>query len=86
MSTAYTKHALVDIQPLINAAAWGINHGNSVIPKSKTPARIKANFEGDFKLKPEDLKKLDALDKKIRFNDASAGFGYNYFADLDGKD
>ena len=67
------------------ALAWGIAHGHSVIPKSKTPARIRANLEGDFKLDPEDVKKIDSLDKKTRFNDSSKGFGYNFFSDLDGK-
>jgi len=33
-------------------------------------------LEGDFKLETADLKKIDGLDKKLRFNDASAGFGY----------
>jgi alcohol dehydrogenase (NADP+) len=56
-----------------------------MIPKSKTPARIRANLEGDFKLDPEDVKKIDSLDKKTRFNDASKGFGYNFFSDLDEK-
>ncbi|KAK6592954.1 aldehyde reductase [Botrytis cinerea] len=44
-----------------------------------------SNLEGDFKLDAEDLKKLDGLDKKLRFNDASKGFGYNFYSDLDGK-
>ena len=57
-----------------------------MIPKSKTPQRIKDNLGGDFKLEPEDLKKLDGLDKKLRFNDASKSFGYDYFKDLDGKE
>ncbi|KAJ8061153.1 hypothetical protein OCU04_010228 [Sclerotinia nivalis] len=67
------------------ALAWGIAHGHSVIPKSKTPSRIKSNLEGDFKLEAEDLKKLDGLDKKLRFNDSSASFGYDFYSDLDGK-
>lgn len=67
------------------ALAWGIAHGHSVIPKSKTPSRIKDNLNGDFKLSAEELKKIDAIDKKLRFNDASSGFGYNFFVDLDGK-
>ncbi|KIW67531.1 hypothetical protein, variant [Phialophora macrospora] len=67
------------------ALAWGIAKGHSVIPKSKTPSRIKANFEGDFKLDPEDVKKVDALDKKMRFNDPSESFRWNFYADLDGK-
>jgi len=67
------------------ALAWGIAHGRSVIPKSKTPARIKANLEGDFELDPDDVKKIDALDKKFRLNDPSGGFKYNFFIGLDGK-
>jgi diketogulonate reductase-like aldo/keto reductase len=65
--------------------AWGITHGHSVLPKSKTPSRIKQNLEGDFKLEPDDLKKVDALDKKLRFNDPSKSFAYVFYADLDGK-
>jgi len=68
------------------ALAWGIACGHSVIPKSKTPSRIKSNLEGDFKLDAEDKKKIDALDKKLRFNDSSASFGYNFYSDLDGKE
>jgi alcohol dehydrogenase (NADP+) len=67
------------------ALAWGIAKGHSVIPKSKTPSRIKANLEGDFKLEPEDVKKIDGLDKKMRFNDPSESFKYNFYSDLDGK-
>ncbi|KIW13013.1 hypothetical protein PV08_08200 [Exophiala spinifera] len=67
------------------ALAWGIAKGHSVIPKSKTPARIQANFEADFKLDAEDVKKIDALDKKLRFNDPSQRFGWDFYADLDGK-
>ena len=67
------------------ALAWGIAKGHSVIPKSKTPSRIKANFGGDFVLELEDIEKIDALDKKMRFNDPSKSFGYEYYTDLDGK-
>jgi len=67
------------------ALAWGIAKERSVIPKSKTPSRIKANLEGDFKLEAEDVKKIDALDKKLRFNDPSESFGWEFYADLDGK-
>lgn len=56
------------------ALAWGIAHGRSVIPKSKTPARIKANLEGDFKLEGADLEKIAGVDKKLRFNDPSGSF------------
>lgn len=67
------------------ALAWGIAKGHSVIPKSKTEARIKANLEGDFKLPAEDVAKIDGIDKKLRFNDPSKNFGWNFYKDLDGK-
>ena len=67
------------------ALAWGINKGHSVIPKSKTPQRIRDNLGGDFKLSADEMKKIDGLDKKVRFNDPSGSFRYNFFADLDGK-
>jgi alcohol dehydrogenase (NADP+) len=56
-----------------------------VLPKSKTPSRIKANLDGDFKLEPADLQKIESIDKKLRFNDSSKDFGYDFFVDLDGK-
>ncbi|KAF2131523.1 Aldo/keto reductase [Dothidotthia symphoricarpi CBS 119687] len=67
------------------ALAWGIAQGHSVIPKSKTESRIKANLEGDFKLPEEDVKKMASIDKKLRFNDPSANFGWDFYTDLDGK-
>jgi alcohol dehydrogenase (NADP+) len=67
------------------ALAWGIAHGRSVIPKSKTPSRIQANLEGDFKLEDEDVKKIDGIDKKLRFSDPSASFGWEFHAAMDGK-
>jgi diketogulonate reductase-like aldo/keto reductase len=67
------------------ALAWGVAKGHSVLPKSKTPSRIKANLEGDFKLDPEDIKKITAIDKKLRFSDPTETFGYNFYTDLDGK-
>lgn len=67
------------------ALAWGIAKGRSVIPKSKTPARIAANFESDLKLDADEIAKIDALDKKLRFNDPSESFLWNFYADLDGK-
>ncbi|KAJ9627999.1 hypothetical protein H2203_003219 [Taxawa tesnikishii (nom. ined.)] len=84
------------------ALAWGIAHGRTVIPKSKTESRIKQNLEGDFKLEAEDVEKIDGIDKRsgriapirvvtaltlpqLRFNDPSERFGWNFYADLDGK-
>ncbi|PLB43963.1 aldo/keto reductase family protein [Aspergillus steynii IBT 23096] len=67
------------------ALAWGITQGHSVLPKSKTPSRIKANLEGDFKLSDEDMKKIEGINKKLRFNDSSEDFGRDFFTDLEGK-
>jgi len=67
------------------ALAWGIAHGHSIIPKSKTPKRIQSNFDSDFKLDQQDVLKINGMDRKLRFNDSSDSFGYNFFADLDGK-
>ncbi|KAL1958595.1 hypothetical protein VTO42DRAFT_4192 [Malbranchea cinnamomea] len=67
------------------ALGWGINKGHSVLVKSKTPERIQQNLEADFELKPEDVKAIDGIDRKLRFNDSSKDFGYDFFIDLDGK-
>ncbi|KAL8926467.1 MAG: hypothetical protein Q9172_001770 [Xanthocarpia lactea] len=67
------------------ALAWGIAQGHSVLPKSKTPSRIKDNLEGDFKLDAEDLEKLKSVDKGMRFNDPSVNFGWNFYVGEDGK-
>lgn len=67
------------------ALAWGIAKGHSVIPKSKTESRIKSNLEGDFELSEEHLKRIDGIDKKLRFNDPSKNFGWDFYKDLDGK-
>ena len=67
------------------ALAWGIQSGHSVLPKSKTPSRIKDNLDGDFKLEQADLDEITTIDKKLRLNDPSGNFGWNFYADLDGK-
>lgn len=67
------------------ALAWGIAQGHSVLPKSKTPSRIKDNLEGDFKLDEEDLEKLKGMDRKMRFNDPSGNFGFEFYVGEDGK-
>lgn len=67
------------------SSAWSIAKGHVVIPKSKSPERLAANLAGDFKLEPEEIKKIDGLDKKLRFNDPSKSFGYEFYTDLDGK-
>ncbi|MBE3042803.1 aldo/keto reductase [Candidatus Bathyarchaeota archaeon] len=67
------------------ALAWGIAKGHSVIPKSKTEKRIKDNLAGDFKLEAADVQRIDRIDRKLRFNESSDAFGYDFFKDLDGK-
>ena len=47
-----------------------------MLPKSKTPSRIKANLQGDFRLAPEDVKRIEGIDRKMRFNDSSASYRY----------
>jgi len=66
------------------ALAWGVSLGHSVIPKSKTPTRIKENLEGSFKLSDNEMEQIEKLDKKMRFNDPSEDFGYKFFTGLDG--
>lgn len=67
------------------ALAWGIAHGRSVIPKSKSAERIKQNFDIAFELEPADIENIDAIDKRLRFNDPSKDFGYELYSGLDGK-
>jgi alcohol dehydrogenase (NADP+) len=52
--------------------AWGLAHGRSVIPKASSAKRIEENLGSDFKIDPEDLAKIDGLDKKIRMNNPAA--------------
>ncbi|KAJ5151943.1 aldo/keto reductase family protein [Penicillium capsulatum] len=67
------------------ALAWGITQGHSVLPKSKTPSRIKTNLEVDFKLNHDDMQAIRKLNRKIRFNDSSYDFGREFFQDLEDK-
>jgi len=67
------------------ALAWGISQGHSVIPKSKTPTRILENLRAATTLSPDEISAINALDRKIRFNDPSKDFGYELFENLDGK-
>lgn len=67
------------------ALAWGIANGHSVLPKSKTPERIRSNLAGDFQLGKQDMDQLSRIDKKLRLNDPSGNFGWEFFTDLDGK-
>ena len=64
--------------------AWGITRGTSVAPKSVNPERIKENLGGDFKLEAQDMAEIDKLDKKLRFNDPSNAFRFQFYEGLDG--
>jgi alcohol dehydrogenase (NADP+) len=69
------------------ALAWGVAQGHAVLPKSKTPRRISENLAaGEIKLSAEEVARIGELDRKMRFNDPSAKFGWNFYADLDGKE
>ena len=47
---------------------WHIQAGNIVIPGSKNPAHIKANFDlFDFTLTEDEMKKISGLDKNVRY-------------------
>lgn len=47
---------------------WHIQTGNIVIPGSKNPEHIKANFDlFDFALTAEEMKKISGLDKNVRY-------------------
>lgn len=60
------------------ALALGIQNRHNVLPKSKTSSRIKSNLKGD-------LKKLNRIDKKLRYNNPSGSFGWDFYTDLEGK-
>ncbi|KAF7561146.1 hypothetical protein G7046_g3006 [Stylonectria norvegica] len=64
--------------------SWGINNGHSVIPKSTIAWQIKENVEADFELEPEDVKAIETLDMKARFNDPSLDYGWRLYSDLEG--
>lgn len=47
---------------------WHIQAGNIVIPGSKNPVHIKANFDlFDFALTEDEMKKISGLDKNVRY-------------------
>ncbi|KAI9808809.1 MAG: hypothetical protein M1826_004066 [Phylliscum demangeonii] len=66
------------------ALAWGISQGHSVIPKSKTPARIRSNFQADFPLDAEDMAKIASMDRKLRLCDSTDMLGRKFFVGLEG--
>ncbi|KAF2095719.1 Aldo/keto reductase [Rhizodiscina lignyota] len=70
--------------PIQVALAWGVANGRSVIPKSTIEWQIKQNLEADFELSDEDMDAIASMDKKARFNDPSADFGYKLYVGLEG--
>lgn len=47
---------------------WHIQDGNIVIPGSKNPEHIKANFDlFDFSLTDDEMKRISAMDKQKRY-------------------
>lgn len=64
--------------------AWGVNNGRSVIPKSTIDWQIRENVEADFRLDAEDMKAIETLDVKARFNDPSLDYQWRLYSDLDG--
>ncbi len=58
---------------------WAVQRGTVVIPKTQTPAHLRENIGiFDFALTPEEMSRLDALDRRRRFNDP-AEFGEKAF-------
>ncbi|EDQ90080.1 uncharacterized protein MONBRDRAFT_20622, partial [Monosiga brevicollis MX1] len=49
------------------ALRWNVQRGVGVIPKSLTPSRIEQNFDIDFELSDEEMKRIDGLNKNHRF-------------------
>ena len=71
--------------PIQIALAWGVGNGRCVIPKSTIEWQILENVEAEkIELDADDLKKIEGMDQKARFNDPSADFGYKLYVGLDG--
>lgn len=64
--------------------AWGVSNGRSVIPKSTIDWQIQENVEADFKLDAEDMKAIETLDIRARFNDPSLDYQWRLYSDLEG--
>lgn len=49
---------------------WGIQRGNSIVPKSSHHLRLQENLKlDDFVLSDDEMKSIDGLDRHQRFND-----------------
>lgn len=57
---------------------WGLSQNHVIIPKSSNFDRLKENFEsGNFQMDPEDIEKINALDKNFRLINPASGTWYN---------
>lgn len=66
---------------------WGISKGRCVIPKSTVVKEQEENLQSvDFELSGEDVEKIDAMDRKLRFNYKGLNYGWKLYSDLDGVD
>lgn len=55
---------------------WATQRGIAVIPKSNSPTRLAENLDvTGFDLEQEDIKRISALDRNLRFNDPSSYMG-----------
>ncbi|USW55238.1 Putative NADP-dependent oxidoreductase domain superfamily [Septoria linicola] len=68
------------------ALAWGISKGRCVIPKSVVPWEQEQNLQSDFELDVEDVARIDAIDKKLRFNLKGLNYGWKLYSDLESVD
>lgn len=60
----------VNRTPAQIALRWGIQRGCAVIPKTRTPARLRENLAlFDFELTVDDMNALNGLDRNRRYND-----------------
>ncbi|KAF7187957.1 putative oxidoreductase C26F1.07 [Pseudocercospora fuligena] len=66
------------------ALAWGISKGRCVIPKSTIPWQLEQNLDSEFDLAAEDMARIDAMDKKLRFNLKGLNYGWKLYSDLEG--
>ncbi|KNC96533.1 uncharacterized protein SPPG_08121 [Spizellomyces punctatus DAOM BR117] len=74
-----TKYKKTPAQVLLR---WNIQHGNIVIPKSSKEERVKENMNIlDFGLSPEDMQKIDGLDRGFMTCDTREYWrGFAFFA------
>ncbi|PPJ57392.1 hypothetical protein CBER1_01393 [Cercospora berteroae] len=69
------------------ALSWGISKGRCVIPKSTIAREQEENLQSvDFELNKEDIQRIDAMDRKLRFNYKGLNYGWKLYSDLEGVD